>query len=119
MSTEKEQKEGAGDAANKSTDEKADANKTIENASNDESLNESKTAEEGDKKPKKAKKKFSFRSFSFTKKDKQKPVKKEKEEEKEAEKVNGECEKVPEEVRTLFFLQILKISHVWSRNYAL
>uniref|UniRef100_A0A182QD16 Uncharacterized protein n=1 Tax=Anopheles farauti TaxID=69004 RepID=A0A182QD16_9DIPT len=76
-------------------DTESDANnKTLENGSNDESLNDSKApADEAGKKPKKPKKKWSFRSLSFSKKDKQKPAKKEKDEE----RVNGECEKVPEE----------------------
>lgn len=110
-STEKESnKDGAGDASatasvSSPTTEKQPAesdsdaaNKTQENGgSADETLNDSKTAaaEDSNKKPKKVKKKWSFRSISFSKKDKQKPAKKEKEGE---EKVNGECEKVPEEV---------------------
>lgn len=111
-STEKESTTtgGAGDAsaasASSPTTEKAESdsdatNKTQENGSADETLNDSKSAEDSNKKPKKVKKKWSFRSISFSKKDKQKPVKKDKEGE---EKVNGECEKVPEEVSTTFVL---------------
>ncbi|XP_055643355.1 A-kinase anchor protein 200-like isoform X2 [Toxorhynchites rutilus septentrionalis] len=105
--TEKEIKEGAGDAvatvaaSSPTTDKAAEssdsepANKTLENGSNDETLNDSKAAaEDSNKKPKKIKKKWSFRSISFSRKDKPKPTKKEKEGE---EKVNGDCEKVPEE----------------------
>lgn len=77
-------------------------NKTLENGSTaDETLNDSKAAaEDSNKKPKKVKKKWSFRSISFSKKDKQKPAKKEKDGE---EKVNGDCEKVPEEVSGFLF----------------
>uniref|UniRef100_A0A182T7V3 Uncharacterized protein n=1 Tax=Anopheles maculatus TaxID=74869 RepID=A0A182T7V3_9DIPT len=76
-------------------------NKTLENGSNDESLNDSKApTDEANKKAKKPKKKWSFRSLSFSKKDKQKPAKKEKDEE----RVNGECEKVPEELLLLLLL---------------
>lgn len=83
-------------------------NKTLENGSTaDETLNDSKAAaEDSNKKPKKVKKKWSFRSISFSKKDKQKPAKKEKDGE---EKVNGDCEKVPEEVSGFFVLFILCI----------
>uniref|UniRef100_A0A182YFV8 Uncharacterized protein n=1 Tax=Anopheles stephensi TaxID=30069 RepID=A0A182YFV8_ANOST len=103
--TEKSNKEGGdggggGDtsvaAASPTSDGESDGNnKTLENGSNDESLNDSKApaADEANKKAKKPKKKWSFRSLSFSKKDKQKPAKKEKDEE----RVNGECEKVPEE----------------------
>ncbi|XP_053663069.1 A-kinase anchor protein 200-like [Anopheles marshallii] len=103
--TEKTNKEGGdgggGDtsvtAVSPTSEGESDANnKTLENGSNDESLNDSKApaaADEASKKPKKPKKKWSFRNLSFSKKDKQKPAKKEKDEE----RVNGECEKVPEE----------------------
>uniref|UniRef100_A0A182VTY5 Uncharacterized protein n=1 Tax=Anopheles minimus TaxID=112268 RepID=A0A182VTY5_9DIPT len=107
--TEKTNKEGGdgggGDTSvatvSPTSEGESDANnKTLENGSNDESLNDSKApaADEANKKPKKPKKKWSFRSLSFSKKDKQKPAKKEKDEE----RVNGECEKVPEEVSDVF-----------------
>lgn len=64
--------------------------------------------EDSNKKPKKEKKKkWSFRSFSFSKKDKQKPTKKEDATTAAAAAAtatNGECEKVPEEVSSVFFL---------------
>lgn len=62
---------------------------------------------DSNKKPKKSKKKWSFRSFSFSKKDKQKPVKKD---EAAAAATNGECEKVPEEVSHIVLLLLLQIS---------
>lgn len=127
-STEKESKDGGGDAggeaapiaasspvaADKTASEDSDAgNKTLENGSTDETLNDSKTAEDSNKKPKKVKKKWSFRSISFSKKDKQKPAKKDKDGE---EKVNGDCEKVPEEVSFFFnFLGFLRVfCQLWS-----
>lgn len=87
-----------------------DANKTTATENGDETLNESKPAEEvtadSQKKPKKekVKKKWSFRSISFSKKDKQKPSKKDKKDEDKKDEAsldkttNGDCEKVPEEV---------------------
>ena len=92
-----------------------EANKTAITENGDETLNETKPAEEvtadSQKKPKKekVKKKWSFRSISFSKKDKQKPSKKDKKDDEKkddaaAEKTtNGECEKVPEEVSDFYF----------------
>lgn len=101
------------EANNKTTENGTSGDETMSNENNNETTGsgtgnadgdtanasaENGSAADSNKKPKKVKKRLSFRLFSFSKKDKQKPSKKD-----DAAK-NGECEKVPEEVYLIKFI---------------